>query len=71
MTKKDYELIADILDNYSSYDKFRRCSVSTAVVASMIVCEVALDLAKAFAKDNPRFNEDKFLRACGVKVRNE
>lgn len=29
--------------------------------------QIAKDLADYFTKDNPRFNRQKFLKACGLK----
>mgnify|MGYP000930104107 FL=1 len=57
MTKKDYELIIEILADQS-------CELMTAGVYE--------SLARAFtyklALDNPKFNRDMFLTACGIEV---
>ena|SRR3990167_10242325 len=59
MTKKDYELIAGVIniriDNSASSDEYTG------------VADTALYLADEFEKDNPRFNRNKFLQACGVE----
>jgi hypothetical protein len=59
VTRKDYVLIADTLANLMS--DFNNCgddSVSLSLVAE--------ELADTLAKDNPRFDRDRFLTACGV-----
>ncbi len=58
MTRKDYVLIAkvfaDIVDDFGQGE---------AVQPSLI----AEELADALAKDNPQFDRERFLTACGVK----
>ena len=61
MTKKDYELIAQVFADLES--DFNNCG-SDAVSLSIVVEE----LARALGKDNPRFDEDKFVKACGFTV---
>lgn len=60
MTRKDYEAIAERLarlaDKYQ-YDEGRN-----------ILAEVVQDLAEEFAEENPRFDFDKFVTACGLVV---
>ena len=53
MTKKDYELIADVLAvaYWHSNDQKNH---------------IAHDLADALQAENPRFNREIFLKACGV-----
>ena len=60
MSKKDFELIADVLaggmcQDGSDEDKFER----TAQV-------LIYDMAAALAANYPNFDKDRFLRACGV-----
>jgi hypothetical protein len=52
MTKKDYELIAQAV-----------CDVWCNAQAQQLIAE---SLAAALATDNPRFNRELFLSACGV-----
>lgn len=58
MTRKDYEafasVIRDFLDEYG-YDQHNR----------MVAGWFFSALSKVFIKDNPRFDEVKFRRACG------
>lgn len=52
MTKKDYELIASvILKTDNEYDSIHKLVIS---------------LINVFQKDNPKFDSDKFLTACGL-----
>jgi hypothetical protein len=55
MTRKDYQLIADVLSKFTAEG-----GVTIERDA------MAYDLADALAKDNPRFNRHRFLVACGV-----
>jgi len=61
LTKKHYEAIARIakqwMDDAEQYD---RESVD-------MVCWQACNLADYFAKDNPRFDRARFLKACGLE----
>jgi hypothetical protein len=58
MTRKDYRAIAERLarsaDKYQ-FDEGRN-----------IVAEVVEDLVEVFGEDNPRFDADKFRKACGI-----
>ena len=52
MTRKDYQLIAEVFARSAGDD-----------LAKLI----ALNLADKLEQDNPRFNKARFLTACGVK----
>lgn len=56
MTKKHYEAIAAILSTWM------KAGERTDVVSA-----IAYELAVYFAQENPRFLQDKFLKACGVE----
>ncbi len=58
MTRKDYELIASVFADYSKV-----CELSETIGEG-----IAKELANAFAFDNPRFNPQRFLKACGLEV---
>lgn len=66
MTKKDYVLIADSIyrtiqvQNWTEKNKVRK----QAKYAAMRL--VANDLAGSLYGDNPRFDCERFLKACGV-----
>ena len=53
MTKKDYELIATIIRGHQDGGKH-----------DMVVRWLALSMAIEFQKDNPRFNKERFIKAC-------
>ena len=52
MTRKDFQLVADILKMH---------------VTSHTAQAMALDFAQAFQKTNPRFDKKRFLDACGLE----
>ena len=56
MTKKDYELIAEVLYEYI----WARSSMTSTATATSI----AQDLADVFASENERFDYNKFMEAC-------
>jgi len=53
MTKKDFQLIADVL-KASSTSPMNRC----------VIKELAATFASELAKTNPRFNKARFVSAC-------
>lgn len=56
MTRKDYELIASHLaGTYRAHYMLRSLDGVNAAIYSV---------ARALAKDNPRFDRDKFIEAC-------
>ena len=56
MTRRDYLLIAKLIKDASAAPGF---AVRHAFVAHA--------LADALAKDNPRFDRERFMKACGVQ----
>jgi hypothetical protein len=54
MTKKDYELIAEVILN------------SQGLTRGGVMDTLAKRMAEALADTNPRFNREMFLKACGV-----
>ncbi|WP_438979890.1 hypothetical protein [Polynucleobacter sp.] len=72
MSKKDYEMIAkEIKMTYTScnagYETSSNAEQAQADLEKNAVEEVARNLACAFANDNPRFDIDRFLIACGIE----
>jgi hypothetical protein len=57
MTRKDFQLIADAIAQFTKQDG--HTMVSPALIAG--------ELATALAGTNERFNRETFLKACGVK----
>lgn len=60
MTKKHYEAIAVILKSFNS-----------GLLTNVCIKPMAKHLAEYFEQENPRFNRDKFLTACGIETENE
>ena len=58
MTRKDFQLIADVL---SAVLKAKENNPANRVV----VGEIAVNFASELANTNPRFNKELFLDACG------
>jgi hypothetical protein len=61
MTKKDYIAIARAVQvqMHVTEDTMRQATIGS----------VAHQLAETFAGDNPRFDRDRFLAACGFGVK--
>jgi len=57
MTRKDYQLIAEVFANFGQIIELEET----------IAADIARNLANALQADNPRFDRDRFLVACGVK----
>ena len=60
MTKKHYEAIAKVI-----YNRVVLCEGNKIVLAGLYYTTV--DLANYFAKENPRFDRRRFLKACGIE----
>jgi hypothetical protein len=60
MTRKDFQLIADVMAGLSADWK-------TSWTDTVSLSLVAEELADALATTNERFNRETFLTACGVK----
>lgn len=62
MTKKDYELIANVFKNYNEWIK------GNPLVSNRGLIELIVEgLAKKLEQDNPRFNYTTFRKACGYE----
>lgn len=59
MTKKDYIIIAEAI---------AKTKDMVARVPGHYRARIAVSLAEALRADNPRFDEEKFFKACGVKI---
>ena len=58
MTKKHYELIATAINGAFNANPSNKAAEGIA--------QIAKDLAEVFLFDNPRFDRERFLKACGV-----
>jgi len=72
MTRKDYELIASLLSKHIGHWE---CESETLIEEGPKVqayggANALKDLATTFSyeleKTNPRFNKERFLKACGI-----
>ena len=62
MTRKDYELIAAAIHRTGMASRIgKRKSAEQAIRLA------AIDLAANLEHDNPRFDRNRFLKACGVE----
>jgi hypothetical protein len=64
MTRKDYELIAGTIHR-SRMAKSLIKQEKERNAAFSAISMVAIDMAATLANDNPRFDSDRFLDACG------
>ena len=63
MTRKDYQLIAESIHRSGMIeDKNKIRQQGAENMRRLIAC----DLIGSLKHDNPNFNEDKFLQACGI-----
>jgi hypothetical protein len=60
MTRKDYQAIAEVISTLA--DKYQFDD------GRYIVSEIASDLAEVLQNDNPRFDRQRFLDACGYQL---
>lgn len=66
MTRKDYELIAAAINEAAETVRRENNSGFIHTLGSAMDL-TAVQIAKALAADNPRFDRAKFLQACGVQ----
>lgn len=63
MTRKDYEKFADMIrGTVTSLNN----DVEGKVTGNNVVAHIAMQMIRIFANDNPRFDENKFLKACNL-----
>jgi hypothetical protein len=66
MSKKDYELIASVLNTYvTGYEQLD--DTKEAEYKIQACYGIASTLSLRFTEDSPRFLPSRFLTACGVK----
>jgi len=66
MTRKDYVMIAGIIKDCNLIPTLNKNKENGLIQADMLFT-VASQLAYKLEQDNPRFDRDRFLTACGVK----
>ena len=64
MTKKDFIAVAEIIREHGNIFS-HNCSFDDG--AKFAANRIALELAKVFKQQNPRFDTVRFLEACGVE----
>jgi hypothetical protein len=63
LTKQTFKAIAEIIKEARSEQLYRE---NNNIPSDLIVNYIANDLADFFAKENPQFDRDKFIAACGI-----
>lgn len=70
MTKKDYELIAEAVLNAASYAERKHnngyIDKKALEATNDGIYYVVRELAESLASENPKFDHDKFMEACGI-----
>ena len=67
MSRKDYQLIAAAIHRSQMAKSLMKKSAERhAAIAGIHL--VAVDLAASLRHDNPRFNTDTFMQACGFAL---
>lgn len=64
MTRKDYVIIAACIEQAQKYNLWP--TPQAAETAALMKRQIAYNCAAAMAHNNPRFDRERFLRACGV-----
>lgn len=64
MTRKHYEAVAAVIRD--EVDSVSDLPTVQAVIVRISLLNVADGLADVFAADNPRFDRERFLAACGL-----
>ena len=62
MTKKEYELIAGVLDRSA------QSHALNPFTGKSLFVELVEDFAEVLENENPRFQRSLFLKACGLKT---
>jgi len=63
MTKKDYKLIATAIWRAGYLEDKNKIRQQAKMDARRLI---AINIATDLKQDNPRFNRDKFMEACGL-----
>ena len=64
LTKKYYELIAEAIRDCTEWEKFDDGYGEQIEERKINPTDIAVTLSIAFEKDNPNFDQFKFLNAC-------
>ena len=66
MTRKDYILIAEAL-KAAMLPRLKHHTDDRSLVFNCGVESAAIRVCDTLARDNPRFDRERFLKACGVQ----
>ncbi len=64
MTKKDYVRFAELI--HGQVEEARHMPPAVADRELGVLVEVAVGMVRVFRADNPRFDRDQFMAACGL-----
>ena len=64
MTRKDYELIAEAIKDVGLF--YHLDGEPMRSDAEVVLYSVAMELARELRAENPRFDRQRFLTACGL-----
>lgn len=70
MTKKDYELIAQVIrDRFENSQLLDRLNFTVKEVEATeaTITDLAYYMSSRLAQDNPNFDRKRFLEACGIE----
>ena len=67
-TKKHYKAIAEIIKDNTQSEPHSQVNEAIATGINSGGRYIALALADYFVTDNPLFNREKFLQACGITI---
>ena len=63
LTKKDFEAVAEIIaEDYACYN-----GPGGAGICGDVLADISDKLADYFATQNPRFDRERFMKACGLE----
>jgi len=62
LSRKHYKAIAETIKEHYHGNN----GPNGTTTEQYVICNIASDLAHYFATDNPQFNRQKFLDACGL-----
>lgn len=65
MTKKHYKQAAETIKQVKRH-QVQSDTPATILTRNVVCADIANGLADMFEQDNPKFDRDLFLKACGV-----
>ncbi len=67
MTKRDYQLIANVLRAQLDAIDLESVAIHRFMLTEQVI-EIATNFVNTLIQDNPRFDKDKFMDACIPRV---